>query len=210
LKSQLFYSLSEPQEKAEGKSYPAIFVIHGMGSNEQDLPSILQAVKQDYFIFSLRGPISQPPGFSFFTIERIGVPHREPFVKIIHDIEEFINEAVEEYPIDANQLYLLGFSQGAILSQSLVTILGNKLAGIVSLSGYLPQIVVQEMQHAPMNNVRILLAHGEQDQVIPYNWSEQSKEFFEEKGALVQHYPYTGGHFVTQPLVDEIEKYFGV
>jgi len=210
LKSQLFYSLSEPQEMAEGKSYPAIFVMHGMGSNEQDLPSILQAMKQDYFIFSLRGPISQPPGFSFFTIERIGVPHREPFVKIIHDIQEFINEAVEEYPIDANQLYLLGFSQGAILSQSLVTILGNKLAGIVSLSGYLPQIVVQEMQHAPMNNVRILLAHGEQDQVIPYNWSEQSKEFFDEKGAIVQHYPYTSGHFVTPSLVEEIEKYFGV
>lgn len=210
MKSQLFYSLSEPQEMAEGKSYPAIFVMHGMGSNEQDLPSILQAVKQDYFIFSLRGPISQPPGFSFFTIERIGVPHREPFVKIIHDIQEFINEAVEEYPIDANQLYLLGFSQGAILSQSLVTILGNKLAGIVSLSGYLPQIVVQEMQHAPMNNVRILLAHGEQDQVIPYNWSEQSKEFFDEKGAIVQHYPYTSGHFVTPSLVEEIEKYFGV
>lgn len=66
------------------------------------------------------------------------------------------------------------------------------------------------MQQASMNNVRILLAHGEQDHVIPFSWSGQSKEFFEEKGAQVLYYPYTGGHFVTAQLVEEIEKYFGV
>lgn len=207
MNSKIFYALSEPTEKNTDHKYPAILLMHGMGSNENDLLSIVESLKNDFYIISLRGPIAQPPGYAFFTIERIGYPQPESFIHILNEIQKFIEEAVNEYPIDEDKIYLAGFSQGAILSQSLAALMGNKLAGIVALSGYLPNLI-GEMEKAPMNRVKVLLTHGEQDQVIPFSWSKESKEFFEANGAKVQYYTYAGGHFVTPELVQKIEEYF--
>lgn len=206
MNTKIVYTLSKPTNMDRAK-HPAIFLMHGMGSNENDLPSILQELKNDYYIFSLRGPISQPPGYAFFTIERIGLPHQEPFENILKELQHFIDEAKSHFDIDENGIYLMGFSQGAILSQSLASIMGNRLAGIVSLSGYLPELV-ETMEQSPVNGLRVFLAHGEQDNIIPFSWSEKSKEHFEEKGAEVAYYPYTGGHFLTQEVVNKIITYF--
>ncbi len=127
MKTNIVYTLSKPTNQTREK-HPAIFIMHGMGSNENDLPSIVQQLKNDYYIFSLRGPISQPPGYSFFTIERIGVPHQEPFEHILKELQNFIEEAKSNFEIDEKGIYLLGFSQGAILSQSLAQVMGNKIS----------------------------------------------------------------------------------
>ncbi|SOC40153.1 alpha/beta hydrolase [Ureibacillus acetophenoni] len=206
MNTNLVYTLSKPTNTDKAK-HPAIFLMHGMGSNESDLPSIVQELRNDYYIFSLRGPLSQPPGYSFFTIERIGLPHEEPFKHILNEIQQFIEEAKSQYDIDENGIYLMGFSQGGILSQSLASIMGNKLAGIVSLSGYLPEIV-DTMEKSPMDGLRVFLAHGEQDQIIPFTWSEKSKQYFEGNHAEVSYHPYTGGHFLTQEVVNKILTYF--
>lgn len=205
--SDFIYKVSEPTNKNK-ESYPAIFLMHGMGSNENDLPSIVKEMEKDYYIFSLRGPISQGPGFAFFTIERIGKPHPDPYYRILNDIQNFIEEATNHYPLDKQKMYLLGFSQGAIISQSLAALLGNKLAGIVSLGGYLPDLVLEEKKDVTMEGLRVFLAHGIQDNIIPFVWSEKSKDYFESVGAEVHYYPYTGGHFVTPQLVEQIEEYF--
>ncbi|RHW36652.1 esterase [Lysinibacillus yapensis] len=207
MNTEIIYTVSEPIEKNR-ETYPAIFLMHGMGSNENDLPAIVKEMEKDYYIFSLRGPLSQGPGYAFFTIERIGKPHEEPFRRILKDVQTFLEEATKHYPIDPQKIYLLGFSQGAILSQSLATILGNQLAGIVSIGGYLPELALEGRNKVDMNGLQVLLAHGEQDPVIPFEWSEKSKDFFETEGAQVKYFPYTGGHFVTPQLVEEIEEYF--
>lgn len=204
--TNIVYTVSKPVNQKTEK-HPAIFLMHGMGSNENDLPSIVQELKNDYYIFSLRGPIAQPPGYAFFTIERIGLPHQEPFERILMEIQQFIETAKRHFDIDENRIYLLGFSQGAILSQTLASIMGNKLAGIVSLSGYLPEIV-ETMEHNSMNGLRVFIAHGQQDNIIPFSWSEKSRQYFEENGAEVVYYTYTGGHYITQEVVDHIINYF--
>ncbi len=59
-----------------------------------------------------------------------------------------------------------------------------------------------------MSGLRVFIAHGEQDQVIPFSWSEESKQYFEENGAEVVYHAYTGGHFITQEVVNKIMDYF--
>ena len=66
------YIHSAPQTTDETKKYPALFLMHGMGSNEQDLVGLVSSLKEKCHIFSIRGPISQPPGYAFFTIEGFG------------------------------------------------------------------------------------------------------------------------------------------
>lgn len=65
LQAPLYFNLMKPKTIETDKKYPAIFLLHGMGSNELDLPPLVQAFNEKMFIFSLRGPIVQPPGYAF-------------------------------------------------------------------------------------------------------------------------------------------------
>lgn len=167
-----------------------------MGSNENDLVGLVSSLKETCHIFSIRGPIAQPPGYAFFTIEGYGKPHRAVFDQVIKDLQAFIEAVVEEYPIDSEQLFLLGFSQGAILSQSLALIMGNQIKGIVALSGYIPAFVKEEYARQPVNKLNAFISHGEIDNVLPYEWGVASKEYFTEQGANVTFKSYPVAHGV--------------
>ncbi|MFJ8260680.1 alpha/beta hydrolase [Rummeliibacillus sp. NPDC094406] len=194
---------SAPKNMEHGKLYPAVFLMHGMGSNEQDLPGLLDEIKDQCHIFSLQGPIIQPPGYAFFTIEEFGKPHRNVFDQVIIHIMNFIEEAITEYPIDAEKIFLMGFSQGAILSKSLAVAMGKeKLAGIVALSGYTPDFVKNQYQKHSVQDMPVFISHGTMDMALPYQWGEASRDFFTEQGSNVTFKSFEDGHGVT-PEVQE-------
>nr|WP_102691882.1 dienelactone hydrolase family protein [Rummeliibacillus pycnus] len=189
---------SAPKNMEHGKLYPAVFLMHGMGSNEQDLPGLLDEIKDQCHIFSLQGPIIQAPGYAFFTIEEFGKPHRNVFDQVVIHIMNFIEEAITEYPIDAEKIFLMGFSQGAILSKSLAVAMGKeKIAGIVALSGYTPDFVKNEYQKHSVEEMPIFISHGTMDIALPYQWGEASRDFFTKQGANVTFKSFEDGHGVT-------------
>ena len=166
MKEQFIYELKSPEIIEPGKKYPVIFLLHGMGSNEQNMMPFVSGVEKEMFVFSLRGSIQQPPGFAFFTIEGYGKPHRARFEEAINRIENFIEYVEEKYPIDADEIYFMGFSQGAILSMTLGLRLGNRIKGIIALSGYIPAFVKEEYDIQSLDKVSAFISHGENDQVL--------------------------------------------
>lgn len=62
---------TQPTTMDPHKKYPAIFLLHGMGSHEDDLPQLVQDFKEQCHIFSLRGPITQKPGYAFSLSKRL-------------------------------------------------------------------------------------------------------------------------------------------
>ena len=195
MNSNFTYIHSSPQISDENKKYPALFLMHGMGSNENDLVGLVSSLKEKCHIFSLRGPISQPPGYAFFTIEGLGKPHRTVFDQVVQDLQSFIEEISNNHSIDSNQLFLLGFSQGAILTQSLALVMGDKIKGIVALSGYIPSFVKDEYAHQRVNKLNAFISHGEFDNMLPFEWGTASRDYFLEKGASVtfKNYPVSHG-----------------
>lgn len=195
LKSPFTYTYSAPKESVERR--PAIFLLHGMGSHEEDLLQLVQDFKESHHIFSLRGPIVFNPGYAFFTNEEEGKPVRVVFDEVLTYIQAFISEAIDEYALDKEQIYVLGFSQGAVLAQSLAFTMGNAIRGVVALSGYLPDFVKEEYKKHPVNHLNIFISHGEFDYVIPLQWGENSKDYFNAQGAQVTFKIYQDGHGVT-------------
>jgi phospholipase/carboxylesterase len=197
LQTTMVYEIRKPKNFTQDKKYPALFIMHGMGSNEQDLPPLVSGLEDTFFIFSIRGHLSQPPGFAFFTIEGYGKPHREVFDDAVNRLTNFIENACGEYPLDKNQIYLLGFSQGAILSMTLGLTLGDRVKGIVALSGYIPKFVKEEYEIKPVNNLSLFISHGEMDPVLPFEWGIENSNYFNEKGAKVTFKEYPVGHTVS-------------
>ncbi|MGW9164851.1 alpha/beta hydrolase [Priestia megaterium] len=193
----MMYELCKPSRVELNKTYPAIFVMHGMGSNEQNMLSLVDGLDDTFYIFSIRGPLSYPPGFAYFTIQGYGKPHRGVFNHVISQLTSFIDYAGEQYPLDHDYLYLLGFSQGAIASMTLGLTLGDRIKGIVALSGYIPGFVKEEYALKPVNHLSLFISHGEFDNVLPYKWGLESYAFFQGLGAQVTFQDYPEGHTIS-------------
>jgi phospholipase/carboxylesterase len=159
---------------------------------------LVDGLEEHFFIFSIRGPLEQGPGFAFFTIERFGKPHQDIFGQAIGSLLGFIDWAASEFPIDSSHFYLMGFSQGAILSMSAALAHSNSIKGVVALSGYIPEFVKEEFKGKSMEKTSLFISHGQLDQVLPYSWSQASKEYFEAAGAAVAFKSYPSPHTVSQ------------
>jgi phospholipase/carboxylesterase len=197
MNAPMFYELRRPKEINPDKKYPALFIMHGIGSNEQNMLSLVNGLEENFYIFSIRGHLTQPPGFAYFTIQGYGKPHREVFDESVDKLTSFIDYACEQYPLDTSHLYLLGFSQGAILAMTLGLTLGNKIKGIVALSGYIPAFVKEKYVVKPVDEVSLFISHGEMDQVLPFEWGVANEEYFRELGAKVTFQTYPEGHTVS-------------
>lgn len=203
----MIFELHQPKNVESGKKYPALFVMHGMGSNEKNMWPLVEGLEDSFYIFSMRGSLSLGSGYAFFTIKEFGNPHREIFDETIKQITNFIDYASKTFPVDLNNLYLLGFSQGAILSMSLGLTLGNKIKGIVALSGYIPRFVKEEYDIKPGEHLSVFVSHGDMDQVLPYQWGKENVAYFEEQGIPVVFKTYHTVHTVTQENLQDFQAW---
>lgn len=207
MESPMIYELRRPKNFKNGASYPAIFLMHGIGSNEKNMLSLVDDIDDSIFIFSIRGQLSHGPGFAYFTIQGYGKPHREVFDEGVNRLANFIDYACTQYPLDLSRIYLLGFSQGAILAMTLGLTLENKIKGVVALSGYIPLFVKEEFKHDPGNQLSVFISHGEMDQVLPYEWGIENVEFFRKLGTPVTFKTYPEGHTVSIQNLQDFKKW---
>lgn len=207
MNAPLAFELKKPHHADPDRTYPALFVMHGMGSNEKDMLNLVSGLEEHFYIFSIRGPIERPPGYAFFTIERLGKPHQEVFQAAVDKVSDFISWAESEYRLDASRIYLLGFSQGAILSMTIGLSLGIRIRGVVALSGYIPEFVKTEFQQSSMEGLSLFISHGEQDQALPFEWGQTSRNYFHDLGADVTFKNYPSAHTVSLQNYKDFEKW---
>jgi len=99
---------------------PVIILLHGMGSNEQDLYSLLPELPQKYAIISARAPYTLAEGsYQWFQGSLVnnrldGDPQQLAASRAC--ISRFVDQVVTKYRVDPHQVYLVGFSRGAIMS----------------------------------------------------------------------------------------------
>lgn len=192
------YNFKHITPSIEGDKQPAIFLLHGLGSNEEDLLQLVESFTTQCHVFSLQGPIQHRPGYAFYTFEEEGKPARAIFDKVVKVTEDFIHEAIEEYNLDAKQIYIVGFNQGAAVAQTLAVVMGNAIRGTAALSGYLPGFVALEYSKKTMDESKIFISHGEYDYDFPFVWAEQSAAFFNDYGTNVTFKTYPVGHGVNE------------
>ncbi|MFF5993788.1 dienelactone hydrolase family protein [Lysinibacillus sp. KU-BSD001] len=183
---------------------PAIFLLHGLGSNEHDLLQLVGELESSCHIFSLQGPIKHTPGYAFYTFEEEGFPTRDVFDKVIQFTQAFIFEAIQEFNLDVEKIYVVGFNQGAVVAQTLALIMGSAIRGTVALSGYIPEFVAVEYNKLSMDKSKIFISHGEYDYVFPFTWGEASATFFKDFGADVTFKAYPDGHGVTAENIQDL------
>ena len=165
------------------KKAPVLFMLHGYGSNEEDLFSFANELPEDLFIISIRAPYNmQPFGNAWYAInfdaEQGKWSDDEQAKSSRDEISKFITEACNAYHLDHENVTLLGFSQGTILSYAVALSYPEKVQRVIALSGYINEnILAANYQNNDFSNLKIYSSHGSVDQVIPVEWASRAPEF---------------------------------
>ncbi|MNG11004.1 Carboxylesterase 2 [compost metagenome] len=101
------------------------------------------------------------------------------------------------YPIDANNVTLIGFSQGSILSYSVALSYPEKVQRVVAMSGYFNNEIIKEgFEKNDFKNLKIFASHGTVDQVIPVDWARKTPAALESLNIPITYKEYPVGHGV--------------
>ena len=196
----LYYLVQEPKIKHEKN--PLLLLLHGYGSNEEDLFSFASELPQDHYVISVRAPYDlQPYGHAWYAIhfdaDENKFSDNIQAKQSVELIAGFIEEIVKQYPIDAKNVTLIGFSQGAILSYATALTYPEKVAKVVALSGYFNKEIMPEViDTKAISHLKFFVSHGSVDQVIPVEWARKAKPALENLGLEVEYHEYPVGHGV--------------
>lgn len=180
----------------ENKKYPVLFALHGIGYNEREMLSVFEGLKDDFILIGVRGNLKYEEGYAYYYLKEYGKPERKLFDQSMEMLQGFIQTSLDKYPIDPKHVYLAGFSQGAILANSLALVLCNKIRAIVSMNGYVPAFVVEEYPVESIDQLSVLLTDGEKDNIFPPEIGKKNYQFFKKNGASVKYKTYPTEHLI--------------
>jgi len=211
-KSLSLTHLVRPSSIVSGK-IPAIFMFHGYGSNEEDLFSFASELPGELMVISVKAPYDlEPFGHAWYAInfdaEQGKWSDDEQARESREKIVNFIDEAIEAYHLDENNITLLGFSQGTILSYAVALSYPEKVKNVVALSGYINnRILLDDYKKKDHSKLNFYVSHGQVDQVIPLEWAEKAPEFLKNLNIDTTYHEFPVGHGVSQQNFFSFKKW---
>lgn len=192
---------------------PLLVMLHGYGSDENDLFSFASELPEKLFIISVKAPYNlEPFGNAWYAINFDAVQGKwsdnEQAIQSRDLIAKFIDEATENYPVNKNNVTLLGFSQGTVLSYAVALTYPEKINNIIALSGYINKDILPD--RSDINNYKHLnfyCSHGIDDQVIPIEWARQSRPFLNALMIKNQYSEFPVGHGVAPQNFYELKEW---
>ena len=211
MKNLSLHYISRPSSLLENA--PLLIMLHGYGSDENDLFSFASELPSALFIISVKAPYTmQPFGNAWYTINfeaEKGKWNDNVQAATSRDlISKFIDEICNSYPVDANNVTLLGFSQGTILSYAVALTYPEKVKNIIALSGYINKDILPDNLHSKdYSNLDFYCSHGSDDQVIPVDWARQTPAFLKSLNIKHQYSEFPVGHGVAPQNFYELREW---
>ncbi len=200
MNSTLFHLVREPHVKKELN--PALVLLHGYGSNEEDLFSFAGELPEEYYVISIRAPYALGGyGYAWYALHFDADMNKfsddDQAISSRDKVTRYLDELVASYPIDASDITLIGFSQGSILSYAIALSYPSKVRRVVAMSGYLNKdILAPDYAGNDFSHLKIFASHGSSDQVVPVDWARKAKPTLDGLGIDNVYKEYPVGHGV--------------
>lgn len=211
IRTDLTYKVNLPLKKTEKP--PVIVLLHGYGSNEEDLFDIAKSFDERFVTVSLRAPFNaKDQGYCWYPLDlTVNKEFRHDYKMAKESrtkILAFISSFCKEYKADSTQVFLLGFSQGAIMSYDLAFFKPEKIKGVVALSGLLLEETKKIKTDAlKLAKVKFFIAHGNADNVIDLKKGEEAAKFLKDKKNNVTFKTYEMPHALVGKELNDIKDW---
>ena len=199
---------ASPADPQPASGYPTILALHGRGSNERDLIGLAPYLPQKFLWISPRGTFTLGPNsYEWFQIMQIRKPDPTRLANAIQTLDTFIDEIIANYPVNKSKLYLLGFSQGSIVSMSYTLTKPQKVAGVIAQSGYIPHESGLQIDETGVKNKPFILTHGVLDPMLPVDWARSSRDTLQKLGVNLEYHEFNMAHNISEESLAAINAW---
>ena len=183
---------------------PILLLLHGYGSNEEDLPSLVRFLPGEYPWYSLRAPVDLGNGF-FAWANRVtpGNPPAPDVELATGAIWEWVDRELDS----KSPLIVVGFSQGGLMATQLLRTRPSRIASTVILAGFTldkPQPADAELE---VERPQVIYARGLQDEVISKDAVLRTITWLKSHtSAEIQTYDGLG-HSIDERVMEDVANY---
>lgn len=206
-KPELHYLVREPKIKSAHP--PLLMLLHGVGSNEEDLFSFAQHLPDKFLVISARAPIIL--GGNSFAWYEINFSSGKPVYNLEQEkksrviLIRFIEQIKEKYAPDPKQVYLCGFSQGAIMSYSIGLTRPDLVKGIAIMSGRLLEEIKTEIAITEnLETLKILISHGTKDNTLPVQHARNASAYLKTLNLIPTYKEYEAAHEINAVMFSDL------
>ena len=205
----LTHLLREPTTRAAEGRPPLLVLLHGVGSNEADLFGLAPYLDGRFMVVSARAPVVMGYGaYGWFNIEFTPAGLVADVAQArasLRQLAVFDDELIYAYSADPRRVYLLGFSQCAMMSLSLMLSQPSKVAGVVAMSGRLPaELLAQVADASALAGLPVFVTHGTFDEVLPVENGRAVRAALSELPVALTYREYPMAHEVSQESLRDV------
>ncbi len=200
--------------KKNADQAPIVLMIHGYGSHENDLFGMVPALPENVHYVSVRGSHTLGfGGFAWYEINfnQVGdkINNLEQAKNSLKTLRHFVAQFREAYDLKSNPLWLMGFSQGTILSYGYALSHPTEVQKVAALSGYvLKGLVPEQYKPTEVQHLQFFVSHGSQDDILPISAARQTITFLEKLNISHVYHEYPVGHGVSPDNMHALKKWF--
>lgn len=209
-KDHLSYVVRKPKLKKD--KTPLLILLHGVGSNERNMFSLAEAFPPEFLVISARGPLFLGENsFAWFQVQFTPdgpVINAEQAENSRKEILNFIEDLKQAEDFDHDQIYLLGFSQGGIMSYSVALTNPGLIKGIAVMSGrLLPEVKPMIATDDQLKDLKIFVSHGKQDQVLKFGFAEDAVEYLKSRNLEPEFHAYPEVHTINEKVIRDVNEW---
>lgn len=195
----------------------AVIWLHGLGASAHDFAPIVQVLglpknHSIKFIFphapkqavTLNHGFIMPAWYDIYGLTKDTKQDKDGIKATAKLIYQLIEKEIQ-LGISSERIIIAGFSQGGAMALHCGLNYHSTLGGVIALSTYLP--IADDFihtRHAANQNTPIMLAHGRQDNTVPYNWGEIAGDTLQSLNYQVNWYSYDIAHELCDREIKDI------
>ena len=198
----------------------SVIWLHGLGADGNDFVPVIQELALPplaiRFVFphAPMRPVTINGGFvmrAWYDIayQDLVMKEDEPGVRQSQKMIEELVAKESTRGVPPNRIVIAGFSQGGVIALQTALRHPKRLAGVMSLSAYLPLVATVEMERNPANNdMPVFLGHGIMDNIVPLPLGTTSRDRLIKLGYDIDWHQYPMAHSVCPEELEDIGAWF--
>ncbi|MEX1032608.1 MAG: PHB depolymerase family esterase [Cellvibrionaceae bacterium] len=155
------------------QSWPLVILLHGGGGNGQQISEVAgltDVAMRENFIVAYPNGSGRFRSQLTWNAETCCAYAMTEGVDDIGYINQLLDDALSNFPVDGNRIYLAGLSNGGMMTYRLASALNHRLAGVAIVSGAL--FADQAQPDAP---IPVLIVHGREDEILPWEGGKSDR-----------------------------------
>jgi phospholipase/carboxylesterase len=192
-------------QKGKDPSKPTLLLLHGTGGNEADLLPLAGMIDEEASYLSVRGNVLENGMPRFFRRLAEGVFDEEDLVFRTKELNQYLDEASEQYGFDRDNILAIGYSNGANIAASLLFHYENALKGAML---HHPMVPRRGIELPDLAGKAVFIAAGTNDPICSPEESTELQSLLEQANAKVELHWENRGHQLTAEEVRAAAQWY--